>query len=98
MVHFVIVREAPARYSIGNVSIVDLTALRDVAGRAGDMMQVGLCVLAIEGKIDFDEWPAFSPSEKKLLEAISQIDALRMCVSVLNAAEDQRTLAHSGDR
>jgi hypothetical protein len=92
MISMHITREKPARYSIGNVSIVDLTALRDVAGRAGDMMQVGLCVLAIAGKIDFDEWPAFSPSEKQLLEAISQIDALRTCVSVLNAAEDQKEL------
>lgn len=49
-----------------------------------------LCTIALDGKVDFGKWTTLTAFEVRMLEVVSQLDALRMCVSVLNDNEAQK--------
>lgn len=65
-----------------------IRALQNEASDAGDDVQVAICVVALDGSIDLDDYAALSlsASDRKRVRAMSREEAIRACVEALNSA------------
>ena len=51
-----------------SITEAQIETLKSEAGQAGDFRQVGLCVLALDGKIDFDDYTVFDAADRRWLQ------------------------------
>lgn len=69
-----------------SITEAQIETLKSEAGQAGDFRQVGLCVLALDGEIDFDDYTVFDAADRRWLNGHSREEALAACVEAINDA------------
>lgn len=71
--------------TVKSVTDAELQLLQNAAGAAGDIEMAAIAELARVGKFDGDDW-ALDRTERRLVEAMTPHEALKLCVKAINDA------------